>query len=81
MPPCGVSASLTSATGGSIVIRATTTTNYPAPGGAGKNPFDQIREAAVQKRKKVPTEPVGDLALGAKEDARLHRQGEQKRSR
>lgn len=47
------------------MIRVTRKSRYSALGGAGKNPFDLIREAAAQKRTKVPPGPVRALALGA----------------
>jgi hypothetical protein len=61
------------------MTRVTRKTRDTAPGEAGKNPFDQIREAVAQKRRKVPPEPVRNLALGAEEDPLLRRQGEGRR--
>lgn len=47
------------------MIRVVRKARDPAPGETMKNLFDQIREAAAQKRTKVPPGPVRALALGA----------------
>jgi hypothetical protein len=58
------------------MIRVTRQSRYSAPGGAGTNPFDLIREAAAQKRTKVPPGPVRALALGGRK--MLSRVGEER---